>query len=293
MLTREELRELRKIEIVTNRLVNDQLAGSYHSVFKGRGMSFDEVRVYQPGDEIRFIDWNVSARMGELYVKRFVEERELTVIILVDMSGSLDFGTRRETKRKVAAKIAALLAFSAIKNNDRIGLILFTDRVERFVPPKKGRKHVLRVVSEILSFTPDEDHRGTNVGAALEYLLRIAKRKAVAFLLTDYVAEDYDKQLRIAASRHDLVPILFSDALEAELPNLGLVHLEDPETGRVWLAPTHLRWFRKRFRKQAKIDFTAVEDRFRKMKIDTITLRTGEPYSKPLLNYFKLRARRY
>jgi uncharacterized protein (DUF58 family) len=293
MLTKEELRELRKIEIVTNRLVNDQLAGSYHSVFKGRGMSFDEVRLYQPGDEIRFIDWNVSARMGELYVKRFVEERELTVMILVDMSSSLDFGTRKEPKRKVAAKIAALLAFSAIKNNDRIGLILFTDRIERFVPPKKGRKHVMRVVSEILSFTPDPDHRGTNVGAALEYLLRIAKRRAVAFLLTDYVAEAYEKQLRIAASRHDLVPILLSDPLEEELPDLGMVHLEDPETGRVHVVPTHFRWFRRLFRKQAKLDFTAVEDRFRRMRVDYVKLRTGEPIQKPLLNYFKLRSRRY
>ena len=293
MLTREELRELRRIEIVTNRLVNDQLAGSYHSVFKGRGMSFDEVRLYQPGDEIRFIDWNVSARMGDLYVKRFVEERELTVMILVDMSGSLDFGTVTEPKRKVAAKIAALLAFSAIKNNDRIGLVLFTDRIERFVPPKKGRKHVLRVVSEILSFEPDPAHRGTNVGAALEYLLRIAKRRSVAFLLTDYVADGYDKQLRIAASRHDLVPILLSDVLEAELPNLGMVHLQDPETGEVTVAPTHLPWWRRMFRKQAKLDFTAIEDRFKKMKVDLIKLRTGEPYTKPLLNYFRLRSRRY
>ncbi|GMV41810.1 MAG: hypothetical protein AMXMBFR64_35260 [Myxococcales bacterium] len=293
MLTREELRELRRIEIVTNRLVNDQLAGSYHSVFKGRGMSFDEVRLYQPGDEIRFIDWNVSARTGELHVKRFVEERELTVMILVDMSGSLDFGTRKEPKRKVAAKVAALLAFSAIKNNDRIGLVLFTDRIERFVPPKKGRKHVLRVVSEIIGFEPDPAHRGTNVGVALEYLLRIAKRRAVSFLITDYTADGYDKQLRIAASRHDLVPILLTDALEEELPNLGMVHLEDPETGRVRIAPTHLGWFRRRFRKQAKIDFTAVEDRFKKMKMDLITLRTGDSYSKPLLNYFRLRSRRY
>ena len=181
MLTREDLREIRSIEIRTRRLVQDQLAGSYHSVFKGRGMSFDSVRVYQPGDDIRRIDWNVSARTSDVHVKEFVEERELTVMILVDMSASLDFGTRVESKRRVAAKLAALLAFSAIENNDRVGLVLFTEEVERYIPPKKGRKHVLRLLSEIMAYQPT--HTGTNVDASMEFLLRVARRTAVAFLV--------------------------------------------------------------------------------------------------------------
>jgi uncharacterized protein (DUF58 family) len=290
MLTREELREIRKIEILTNRLVTQQLAGSYHSVFKGRGMSFDEVRLYQPGDEVRFIDWNVSARTNEVYVKRFVEERELTVMILVDMSGSLDFGTRVETKRKVAARLAALLAFSAIKNNDRVGLILFTSEVELFVPPKKGKKHVLRVISEILSFHPQ--HTGTRIEKGLEFLLQITKRKSVAVLISDFQAEGYEKTLRIAAKRHDLVPVLLSDTMEESIPNLGVAWLEDPETGEILAAPTWLGRFRRKLREERLRTRAQTQTLFQRMKLDFIQLQTGEPYIKPLMNYFKLRARR-
>jgi uncharacterized protein (DUF58 family) len=290
VLTREELREIRKIEIVTTRLVNQQLAGSYHSAFKGRGMSFDEVRLYQPGDEIRFIDWNVSARSEDVYVKRFVEERELTVMILVDMSGSLDFGTRGETKRRLAAKLGALLAFSAIKNNDRVGLILFTDKVERFVPPKKGRRHVLRLVSEILSFHPE--NTGTSIAAGLEFLLGVSRRQGIAVIISDFLDQNFEKTLRIAARRHDLVPIVLSDPWEEQLPNIGAAFFEDPETGEILVAPTHSGAYRRRVQElklseQARLDAT-----FTRMRLDAVRLRTGDPLFAPLLNYFRLRARR-
>ncbi|NUN14703.1 MAG: DUF58 domain-containing protein [Myxococcales bacterium] len=290
MLTKEDLREIRKIEIITNRLVNDQLAGSYHSVFKGRGMSFDEVRLYQPGDEIRLIDWNVSARTNEVYVKQFVEERELTVLILVDMSGSLDFGTKTETKRKMAAKLAALLAFSAIKNNDRIGLVLFTDQVERFVPPKKGRKHVLRIISEIIAYEPER--RGTDIAVSLQYLMGVTKRRTVAFLISDFLNEGFEKALRIASQRHDIVPIVLTDLMEQTLPDMGYLWVEDPETGEILVAPTSARSFRTRFHNQASVRAAQLDTMFRRLRIDSIRVRTGEPYTKPLMNYFKLRAKR-
>src|SRR3954451_16592113 len=207
MLTRDLLRKIRKIEIVTERLVRDRMAGQYHSVFKGSGIAFSEVREYMPGDDIRQIDWNVSARMNEPYVKLFIEEREMTVLLLVDMSASGRFGSREQEKRELAAELAAILAFSAIRNNDRVGLIIFTDEVERFVPPKKGKKHVLRVISEILSFKPRSPR--TSIGGALAFLGRIARRRAVAFVISDFLAPlgSYERSLRIAARRHDLVPI--------------------------------------------------------------------------------------
>jgi len=290
MLTREDLREIRSIEIRTRRLVQDQLAGSYHSVFKGRGMSFDSVRVYQPGDDIRRIDWNVSARTSDVHVKEFVEERELTVMILVDMSASLDFGTRVESKRRVAAKLAALLAFSAIENNDRVGLVLFTEEVERYIPPKKGRKHVLRLLSEIMAYQPT--HAGTNVDASMEFLLRVARRKAVAFLVSDFKDEGPRRALRIAAGRHDLIPILLEDPLESALPDLGMAWMEDAETGEILPVPTHMEGFRRRFEAEASSARESLEALFRRLKIDAIRLQTGEPLHRPLLNYFKLRAKR-
>src|SRR5687767_6201875 len=205
MLPREIVKKLRKIEIHTARLANDQLAGSYHSVFKGRGMAFSEVRQYQPGDDVRFIDWNVSARMQDTYVKVFTEEREMTVMLLVDLSASERFGAVGRPKLETIAEVAALLAFSAIKNNDRVGLILFTDRVERFVPPKKGKGHVMRVVTEILTAKPQG--RGTDLRAALDMLGGVQRKRAVAFLVSDMIAKDWERSLRIAAARHDLIPI--------------------------------------------------------------------------------------
>ena len=210
-IPRELLKKIRKIEIFTSKLVNDQLAGQYVSVFKGRGMAFSEVRQYQPGDDVRMIDWNVSARMNEPYLKVFVEEREMTVILLVDMSASGLFGSRAQSKREVAAEVAALVAFSAIKNNDRVGLIVFTDEVELFVPPKKGKKHVLRVISEILTFEPRSTK--TNLNAALEYLGHIARRRSVAFLVSDFLADGWLQPLRVATRKPDLVPVVIADPM--------------------------------------------------------------------------------
>src|SRR3954466_7552018 len=233
MLPRELLKRIRKIEIVTERLVRDRMAGQYHSVFKGRGIAFEEVRPYIPGDDIRFIDWNVTARMNEAYVKLFSEEREMTVLLVVDMSASGRFGSRQGEKRDLAAELAAVLAFSAIRNNDRVGLIIFTDEVERFVPPKKGKKHVLRVISEILSYVPRSPR--THLGAGLDFLGRIARRRAVAFLVWAFLApvSQYERALRIASRRHDLIPVTVTDPLEEALPEVGLIELEDPETGEL------------------------------------------------------------
>jgi uncharacterized protein (DUF58 family) len=230
-IPRELLKKIRKIEIFTSKLVNDHLSGQYQSVFKGRGMAFSEVRQYQAGDDVRLIDWNVSARMNEPFVKIFVEEREMTVILLVDMSASGRFGSRTQSKQEVAAEVAALVAFSAIKNNDRVGLIIFTDEIELFVPPKKGKKHVLRVISEILTFQPRS--RRTDVAVALQYLGRIARKRAVAFLVSDFLADGWLQPLRVADRRHDLVPVIIADPMEARLPPLGLMVVEDLETGAV------------------------------------------------------------
>lgn len=292
-LSRDLLKKLRKIEIVTTRKVNEQLAGQYHSVFKGRGMSFDEVRPYQPGDEIRFIDWNVTARTNEVYVKRFVEERELTVMLLVDVSASLRFGANAQLKREVAAELAALLAFSATKNNDRVGLLLFTDEVERFVAPKKGRKHVMRLITEILSFRPER--RRTDINEALRYMSRILRRKATAFLISDFLdpPDDFDQSLRIVARRHDLVPIVVRDRMEDELPDIGLVLMEDLETGApVWIN-TSSRGVRKEYTRRTRLDRERLLQRFRKLKIDSINVVTGGEYVPALLQFFQLRARRF
>ncbi len=291
MLTRDLLKKIRKIEIVTERLVRDRMAGQYHSVFKGSGIAFSEVRQYMHGDDIRLIDWNVSARMNETYVKLFTEEREMTVLLLVDMSGSGNFGSREQEKRELTAELAAVLAFSAIRNNDRVGLIIFTDDVEKFVPPKKGKKHVLRVVSEILSFRPRSLR--TNLGAGLQFLGRIARRRAVAFLVSDFLAPpaSYERALRITAGRHDLVPVTVTDPLEEELPSIGLLDLQDPETGQVVVFDTAGPEARE-FAREAK---RAVETRnslFRRLSMDPVNVRTDRPYLPALTAFFEARARR-
>jgi uncharacterized protein (DUF58 family) len=291
MLTRELLKKIRNIEIVTERLVRDRMAGQYHSVFKGSGIAFSEVRQYIPGDDIRLIDWNVSARMNEPYVKLFVEEREMTVLLLVDMSASGRFGSRDQEKRELAAELAAVLAFSAIRNNDRVGLIIFTDTVERFVPPKKGKKHVLRVVSEILSYEPRS--RRTAIDAGLEYLGRVARRRAVAFLISDFLApqDSYEWALRIAARRHDLVPVTVADPLEEALPAVGLVELEDPETGEVVVFDTSGPEGRA-FGDETRRLREARESLWRRLGLDAITVRTDRPYLPGLQAFFEARARR-
>ena len=231
MIPREILKKIRQIEIRTNRLVNDTLGGAYHSVFKGQGMNFEEVREYQPGDEVRSIDWNVTARFGHPYIKKFKEERELTVILIVDVSASGQFGSVRQTKNELTAELAAVLAFSAIRNNDKVGLIMFTDQIEKYVPPKKGRRHVLRVIREILAFQPKG--RGTNLRAALDYLNHVQSRRAVTFVLSDFQVEDEEavrKKLRVASKRHDVVALSLRDPREEELPAVGLVELRDSET---------------------------------------------------------------
>jgi len=289
MLPRELIKKIRTIEIYTNRLVNDQLAGAYHSVFKGRGMAFSEVREYQPGDDIRLIDWNVTARMNNPYVKLFVEEREMTVMLLVDMSGSGLFGSRSRRKRQLAAEIAAVIAFSAIKNNDRVGLIIFTDRVEKFIPPKKGKKHVLRVIEEILAFEPSS--RMTDLRVPLGFLGRVARRHSIAFLVSDFVAEGYERELKIANRRHDLVPVVVSDPLEDGLPSVGIVCLEDAETGEIVefdsSGPEAAEY--RRLVMRAREEREAL---FRRLSIDSIVARTDEPYLGALVAFFEARWRR-
>lgn len=290
MDTKETLRKIRRIEISTSRLVNNIFAGEYESVFKGRGIAFDEVREYQPGDEIRTIDWNVTARMGQPYIKKYVEERELVMMLVVDMSGSIQFGTQQQTKAELAAELAALLAFSAIKNNDKVGLICFTNEVELFVPPRKGRKHVLRVVREILYFQPQQ--RTTNINAVLEYIDRVLRRRSVVFLLSDFRDSEYEQRLRVTAKRHDLIAITIQDLREEALPDVGIIELEDAETGEVILLDTRDRQTREVY---SQLNRRAIEDRrrgFRASKIDSIEIRTDTSYVQPLIRFFQQRTTR-
>jgi uncharacterized protein (DUF58 family) len=290
MLSSDLLKKVRAIEITTRRMVNDQLAGQYHSVYKGRGMSFDDVRQYQPGDDVRQIDWNVSARSGDLFVKRFVEERELTVMLLVDASGSLDFGTRLQLKRERAAEIAALLAFSAIRNNDRVGLIAFTDRVEHFVPPRKGRKHVLRVVADVLSLMPR--HGGTDLRAGLDFLHRIAKRRAVTFLLSDFLCDMDQSALAVAARRHDLTALVVRDPFEKALPPLGFSFFEDAETGAVTARFTSSDRVRGEYARRALEARASIERTFHRLNIDFADVSAELDCVKALARLFVRRARR-
>ena len=289
MIPKELIKKVRRIEIRTNRLVNEMLAGQYQSVFKGRGMAFEEVRQYHPGDDIRLIDWNVSARMNDVFIKLFAEEREMTVMLLVDMSASGVFGTQRQNKKELAAEMAALIAFSAIKNNDRVGLIIFTDKVEKFVPPKKGSKHVLRVITEILSFEPKR--RGTSISAAMEFLGHITKRKSVAFLFSDFMDEGYEHSIKVTHRRHDLIPVVLLDPLEEEIPSLGVIYLEDLETGEVFPFDTSAR-ARRAFKRRVLQLREWREGLFRRHKIDFINVRTDKPYLQSLVQFFRKRERR-
>src|SRR5688572_23089241 len=284
MLTRELLKKIRRIEIVTARQAQNLLAGAYHSVFKGLGIAFSEVRQYQPGDDVRLIDWNVTARMRDAYVKLFVEEREMTVMLLVDASGSGLFGTREQPKREVAAEVAALLAFSAIKNNDRVGLIIFTDRVERFVPPKKGKGHVLHVITEILEAKPE--HTGTNLEEALNLLGNISRRRAVAFVVSDFLAQGYEHSLRIASKRHDVIPISIVDPREQELPDVGITLFEDLESGHVHEIDTSDKRVREAFKLRVAREQARRDQTFKKLKLDSVNIRTDRPYAEPIANLF-------
>ncbi len=286
----EILRKVRRIEIKTRSLVENIFSGQYHSVFKGRGMEFAEVREYQYGDDVRSIDWNVSARMGNPFVKQFQEERELTVMLVVDASGSGDFGTVRQMKGEMAVELASLLAFSAIKNNDRVGLLLFTDEIEEFIPPKKGRQHVLRVLRELLYFKPKG--RGTDLNAALRYLERVMVRRSVVFLVSDFLAWGFEKSLRVAARRHDVIAVPISDPREEEIPPVGLIELEDAETGDRMLVDSFDPAFRQAFKAQARRSREQLLAQFRSMKVDCVPLSTGTPYVEPLVAFFEKRARR-
>jgi uncharacterized protein (DUF58 family) len=291
VIAKEILKKLRRIEIHTARLANEQLAGSYHSVFKGRGLAFDEVRAYQPGDDVRFIDWNVTARTGDPYVKVFREEREMTVLLLVDASASQRFGTRVAKKSDVVAEIAAVIAFSAIKNNDRVGLVLFTDEVERVVSPKKGAKHVMRVVAETLGFQPQG--RGTDLGRALEVAGGISRRRAAIFVISDFLqADSYEHSLRIAAARHDLVPIVIGDPREDELVDVGIAYVEDLETGELVAVDTSSRAVREAYRREVVRQRTQRDALFKRLGVDSIAISTAQPYMRPLGEFFRRRAAR-
>ncbi len=289
-IPRDILRKVRRIEIRTRKLVNESLAGGYHSVFKGQGMEFSEVREYQFGDDVRSIDWNVTSRMGRPFVKKYKEERELTVVLVVDASASGTFGSAEQVKSEVMAEICALLAFSAIRNNDRVGLILFTDRVEKFVPPAKGQRHVLRVIREILFHRPVG--RGTDLNGALEYLGRVIRRRAVVFLVSDFLTRDFERSLRLVNRVHDLVALSVRDPRESELPAVGMVALEDAETGVVQVVDTVAPRLRQAFREAALAGQQRLRDLFRRLGIDTVELANGEPYDVPLVRFFHERARR-
>lgn len=290
MIPKELLKALRKIEITTNRLANEQLSGNYTSGFKGQGLAFREVRQYQPGDDIRSIDWNVSARMDETYVKVFVEEREMTVMLVVDVSASEQFGSRNSSKAQVAAEVAALCAFSAIKNNDRVGLILFSDRVEKIVPPQKGQKHVMRVVREILGAEPQG--KGTDLSVGLHTLAKVARRRSVAFVISDFFAEGYERALSSAAIRHDVVPLLMADPRDDEMPDVGLASFEDLETGEDVLVDTGSAAVRQHYSDQMRAYRAKQTKLFKKFGLDHCVVRTDAPYVRPLRDLFARRAKR-
>ncbi|MCY3706626.1 MAG: DUF58 domain-containing protein [Gammaproteobacteria bacterium] len=290
MIASEILRKVRRIEITTRGLVNEVFSGEYHSVFQGRGMNFAEVREYQYGDDIRSIDWNVTARTGTPFVKVFEEERELTVMLVVDVSASGNFGTRMRMKGDVAVEICALLAFSAIKNNDKVGLILFSDRIEKFVPPRKGRWHVLRVLRELLYHRPDRS--GTDIRMALEYLTRVTRRRAVVFLVSDFLAGGFGRALNIAGRRHDTIAVRVRDRRETELPAIGLVEFEDAETGERFVVNTSDRSFREAFGRDRAAVEEELERTLRHGKVDLIDIRADRPYVRPLMRFFKERERR-
>jgi uncharacterized protein (DUF58 family) len=285
----ELFRKAKKIEIAARRLVDEKLAGQYHSVFKGRGLIFSDVRQYYPGDDVRSIDWNVSARMNVAHVKQFVEERDRTVNLVVDMSASMFFGTVSASKRQIAAELAAVVAFSAIKNNDRVGLYLLTDKVELYVPPKKGKRHVLRVIGEILAFEPQS--RGTDLEKGLDFLGKIARRRSVVFFVSDFLSDGWERAMRVAAQRHELVPVVVSDPAELTLPDVGLVTVEDFESGEVLefdASGFTVREYRRRLDEKREARDAAL----RRMNVDVVEVRTDRPYIDALVAFFRARARR-
>jgi uncharacterized protein (DUF58 family) len=290
MIPKELIKALRTIEIFTSKLANDQLVGTYTSVFKGRGLAFREVRPYQPGDDVRAIDWNVSARNNDAFVKVFVEEREMTVMLVVDLSASERFGTRRAPKSGVAAEVAALCAFSAAKNNDRVGLILGTDRIEKVVPPKKGDKHVMRVVREILGFVPE--HTGTDLKLLLETLSKIARRRSVAFVLSDFYARGFERAFALAAAKHDVIPVMLVDPRDEQIPDVGLATFEDWETGEAVVVDTSDTRVRSHYAAAMRRIRDERSALFKKLGVDSCVVRTDSSFVEPLRQLFAKRAKR-
>jgi len=288
--TKELMKHVRRIKVVTAKLVDEHISGEYHSVFKGRGMEFDEVREYVPGDDVRSIDWNVTARMGHPYVKRFCEERELTIIFMADISGSMIFGSGLRSKAEVAAELTSLLALSAIKNQDKVGMILFSDRIERYIPPRKGRTAAMRLVREVLA--AEETRRPTDLGAALQFLNKVQKHRAVVFLISDFLATGYEKELRVMARRHDLIACPISDPREQSLPDIGLLEAVNPETGEFMLVDTGSRRLLESFRARAAAEEQARDKQFLRLKVDRLALTTDRPFVDDVRRLFHLRQHR-
>lgn len=287
MSASELLKKVRKIEIKTKGLSNHIFAGEYHTAFKGRGMAFSEVREYQPGDDIRSIDWNVTARFNNPYIKVFEEEREMTVMLLVDVSASKDFGTQEQMKQELVTELAAVLAFSAIQNNDKIGLIFFSDKVEKFIPPKKGKSHILRIIRELITFEPDR--KGTDIGEALRFFNNVIKKRSVCFLISDFLSQDFEAPLRIANKKHDLVAVRIHDKREEELPNVGMVQMKAVETEETYWIDTGKKAIRSQFKRNYLKHQAQLMQLFRNCGVDTIDLRTDQDYVKPLIRFFKRR----
>lgn len=290
METTELLKKVRKIEIKTRGLSNQIFSGEYHSAFKGRGMAFSEVREYMPGDDIRNIDWNVTARFNHPFVKIFEEERELTVMLLVDISASGDYGTKRQFKRELITELCAVLSFSAIQNNDKIGVIFFSDKIEKFIPPKKGKSHILRIIRELIDFHPESN--GTDIGGALRYFTNMIKKRSISFLISDFQSSNYSDALKIAARKHDLVGIRIYDRREAELPDVGLIRMQDAETGKLMWVDTSKAYTREHYRRSWEQHEKSLEELFARSGVDQVKIATDQNYVQPLINLFKKREKR-
>ncbi|MDI6450365.1 DUF58 domain-containing protein [Anaerobaca lacustris] len=291
MIPEELIKRIRQIQIYTSRAVDASFAGQYESVFKGRGMQFDEVREYMPGDEIRTIDWNVTARTGRPFIKRFVEEREMTVLFAVDLSASGEFGTVSKLKNELAAEFCAVLAFAAAKNNDKVGLLIFTDRVELFIPPKKGSRHILRLIRELLGFTMPK--RRTNIPLALDYIARVVRKRATVFLVSDFIETDFKKPLSLLNKRHDVIAVPVRDRVEIAMPAVGLIEVQDAETGQIMLVDTSSKRFRAQYGDHSSRRFSELKNTLRSINVDLIPIATDKPYINDLIQFFHMRHRRH
>jgi len=291
MIPQELIKKIRQIEIYTSRMVDASFAGQYESVFKGRGMEFDEVREYTPGDDVRTIDWNVTARTGRPYIKRFVEEREMTVIFAVDLSASGDFGTVNKAKNELAAEFCAVMAFAAAKNNDKVGLLIFADQIELYIPPKKGISHMLRLIRELLYFKMPK--RKTDISQALDYLAKVVRKRATVFLVSDFIETDFKKPLSLLNKRHDVIAVSVRDRAEIALPDVGLIELADAETGEITLVDTSSRQFRNKYSSISAQRFDHLKDMLRTINVDCISISTDKPYIQDLVRFFHMRHRRH